>query len=78
MGKGIMCEVVKQLLILGFDVHQFTKIEIRCAEANKKSRAIPERFSFVYQAIQEDSEWLYSTYVNHAIYTLLASEYHRQ
>lgn len=76
VGKGIMSEVVKQLLILGFDVHQFSKIEIRCAEANKKSRAIPERLGFVYQATQKDSEWLYSQYVNHAIYTLLASEYH--
>ncbi|MCP4321324.1 MAG: GNAT family N-acetyltransferase [Alteromonadales bacterium] len=75
IGKGIMTGVVKHLLKLGFSNHNLNKIEIRCAEGNVKSRAIPERLSFVNEATLRQCEWLYSKYVNHVVYSLLASEY---
>lgn len=51
------------------------KIEIHCAVNNKKSRAIPERLGFRYEATLREQEWLYTHYVDHAIYSMLASEY---
>ncbi|MCP4322303.1 MAG: GNAT family N-acetyltransferase [Alteromonadales bacterium] len=71
IGKGIMTEVVKHLLELGFIDHNLNKIEIRCAEGNAKSRAIPERLSFINEATLRECEWLYSKYVNHVVYSLL-------
>jgi len=75
VGSGIITTAVHKLLKIGFNEHALNKIEIRCAEENLKSRAIPERLGFTYEATLRDCEWLYSKYVNHAIYSILASEY---
>lgn len=74
-GKGIVTEVTKELLNIGFNEFKLNKIEIRCAEGNIKSRAIPERLGFTYEATLRQCEWLYSKYVNHVIYSMLAAEY---
>lgn len=74
-GRGIATHVVKKLLEIGFGEFNLNKIEIRCAENNIKSRAIPERLGFIYEATLRECEWLYSKYVNHAIYSILAPEY---
>ena len=74
-GNGIITTAVKKLLKIGFGEFDLNKIEIRCAEDNIKSRAIPERLGFTYEATLRQCEWLYSKYVNHAIYSMLASEY---
>ena len=74
LGKGIITTAVQELMKIGFAL-PLNKIEIRCAEYNIKSRAIPERLGFTYEATLRDCEWLYSKYVNHAVYSMLASEY---
>ncbi len=74
-GQGIITMAVKKLLDVGFGEFNLNKVEIRCAEGNSKSRAIPERPGFTYEATLRQCEWLYSKYVNHAIYSMLASEY---
>lgn len=74
-GKGIITTAVKRLLTIGFDDFHLNKIEIRCAEENTQSRAIPERLGFTYEATLRQCEWLYSRYVDHAIYSMLAEEY---
>lgn len=75
-GNGIITTAVKELLSIGFCEFYLNKIEIHCAEGNVKSRAIPERLGFTYEATLRQCEWLYSKYVDHAIYSILASEYH--
>lgn len=74
-GSGVMTNVVQQLLEFGFVEHSLNKIEIRCADNNHKSRAIPERLGFSYEAHLRQCEWLYDQYVDHTVYTMLASEY---
>jgi len=74
-GNGIITTATRKLLEIGFSKFQLNKIEIRCAEPNIKSRAVPERLGFTYEATLRDCEWLYSQYVDHAIYSMLASEY---
>lgn len=74
-GKGITTKVVAKLLEYGFVEHHLNKIEIRCAEGNIKSRAIPERLGFKYEATLRECEWLYDRFVDHAVYSLLRSEY---
>lgn len=75
VGRGIATASVSQLLVLGFQEFDLHKIEIRCAEENHKSRAVAERLGFTYEATLRDCEWLYTKYVDHAVYSLLASEY---
>ena len=74
-GKGIMTRCVNELLHIGFNERGLHKIEIRCAEHNYKSRAIAERLGFLYEATLRDCEWLYDRYVNHAVYSKVASEH---
>ncbi|MGS2721568.1 GNAT family N-acetyltransferase [Paraglaciecola aestuariivivens] len=74
-GKGIITQSVIQLIKYGFIEHQLDKIEIRCAEQNHKSRQIPERLGFTYEATLRQCEWLYNHYVDHAVYSLLRSEF---
>lgn len=74
-GKGIITRVVAKLVEYGFVEQKLDKVEIRCAEHNLKSRRIPERLGFTYEATLRQCEWLYDRYVNHAVYSLLKSEY---
>jgi len=74
-GKGVITKVVQKLLEFGFVEKNLNKIEIRCADKNHKSRAIPERLGFTYEATLRQCEWLYDQYVDHAVYTMLTSEY---
>ncbi|MED5387911.1 MAG: GNAT family N-acetyltransferase [Pseudomonadota bacterium] len=74
-GKGLATESVRRLLKIGFDELGLNRIEIRCAVGNVKSRAIPERLGFNCEATLRECEWLYSRFVDHAIYALLESEY---
>ena len=74
-GKGIMTKVVNALLAYGFYENRLNKIEIRCGQQNFKSRAIPERLGFTNEATLRQCEWLYDHYIDHVVYSLLASEY---
>lgn len=74
-GKGIISSAVRRLLDIGFNELNLNKIEIRCAEENIKSRSVAERLGFTYEATLRQCEWLYTKYVNHAIYSMLANEY---
>lgn len=74
-GKGVISKVVQTLLEYGFVENKLNKIEIRCAQENNKSRAIPQRLGFKYEATLRQCEWLYDHYIDHAVYSMLASEY---
>ena len=74
-GNGIITSTTNELLKIGFQKYNLNRIEVRCAEGNTKSRKIPERLGFTYEATLRQCEWLYSKYVDHSIYSMLASEY---
>jgi len=73
-GKGIMTRACKALVDYGFEEMNLNRIEIRCAEQNFKSRAIPERLGFTREGNVRQAEWLYDHFVNHIIYSKLISD----
>ena len=73
-----MTKTVKALLQYAFETLKLHKVEIRVAEANHKSRAIPERLGFMQEGTIRVAEWLYDHYVNHVIYGMLVSEWRQQ
>lgn len=77
-GKGIMSRAFQGMLTYGFETLRLNRIEVRVAEGNKKSRAIPERFSFTEEGRLRQAEWLYDHYVDHVVYGLLAEEWKGQ
>jgi ribosomal-protein-serine acetyltransferase len=74
-GKGIMTKTCKGFMDYGFNELGLNRIEIRVAEENLKSRAIPERLGFTEEGKIRQAEWLYDHYVNHIIYGLLAEDW---
>lgn len=74
-GKGIMTKSVSALTNYGFVELGLNRIEIRAAEHNHTSRAIPERLGYQQEGHLRDAEWLYDHYVNHIVYGMLKSEW---
>ncbi|GIN58730.1 GNAT family N-acetyltransferase [Lederbergia ruris] len=74
-GKGIMTRAVRSLIGYALDILQFNRIEIRVADGNTKSQAIPEKLGFKKEGTIREAEWLYDHYVDHFIYGLLADDW---
>ena len=70
-GKGIMTQVVSDLIAIGRDELNLQKIDIRCATDNHKSRAIPERLNFSHEGTLRMAEKVYDRWMDHEIYALL-------
>lgn len=74
-GKGIITRSCIAVIDIAFKEMSLNRIEIRCAEQNNKSKAVPERLGFMVEGVMRDAEWLYDHYVNHIIYSILAGEW---
>jgi ribosomal-protein-serine acetyltransferase len=74
-GNGIMVRVVRVLTDYAFHHMGLNKVEIRAAEENEKSRAIPEKLGFVNEGCVRQAEWLYDHYVDHVVYGMLAEDW---
>lgn len=76
-GIGLMTRSVEQLLRIGFLELNLNRIEIRCAEENESSSAVAEAVGMVYEGTLREEEWLYDYFVDHAVYSMLHSEFLR-
>lgn len=76
-GMGLMTKSVEQLLKIGFQELNLNRIEIRCAEDNKSSSGIAEAVGMVCEGTLREEEWLYDYFVDHAVYSMLRSEFLR-
>ena len=75
-GKGLMTKAVKAITAYQFEELSLNRVEIRCAEHNQKSRAIPEQLGFKQEGQLRDAEWLNDRYVDHIVYGMLQKEWH--
>ncbi len=74
-GRGIMTKACRAMVAYGFAERGLNRIEIHCAPANGKSRAIPERLGFRIEGTLQQAEKLVDGYADNVVYGLLASEY---
>lgn len=74
-GKGVMTKSCKALVGYAFSELNLNRVEIRCAEKNSGSRAIPERLGFANEGMIREAEWLYDRFVDHIVYGILAREW---
>lgn len=75
LGKGIMTRVARALTEYAINELLMNRVEIRVADGNQRSSAIPERLGFKQEGRIREAEWLYDHYVDHFIYSVLASEW---
>jgi ribosomal-protein-serine acetyltransferase len=74
-GRGIMTKSCRSVVEYAFEEWHLNRIEIRCAEGNLKSRAIPERLGFKAEGTFREAEWLYDHFVDHVVYGMLARDW---
>ncbi len=74
-GRGLVTAVTRSLVTHAFRDARLNRVEIRCAEGNWRSRAVPRRLGFREEGILCDAEWLYDHFVDHAVYAMLARDW---
>jgi ribosomal-protein-serine acetyltransferase len=74
-GRGTMTECCRFLVRYAFLTLDLNRVEIAAATGNQRSRAIPERLGFKFEGVFREREDLYGTFVDHAVYSQLRSEF---
>lgn len=74
-GKGIITNSCRGLTDYAITNMGLNRVEIRCAPANSKSRAIPGRLGFKEEGVLRQAEWLYEHFVDHVVYSMLRDEW---
>ncbi|MBL0386800.1 GNAT family N-acetyltransferase [Tumebacillus sp. ITR2] len=74
-GLGLMTLATDALCKLAFEVYNLNRVEIKVATENYKSQAVAERLGFTREGVLRQREWLYDHWVDHIVYSKLASEW---
>ena len=74
-GRGLVTAATQSLVQHAFSEARLNRVEIRCAEGNHRSRAIPRRLGFREEGVLSDAEWLYDHFVDHVVYAMLARDW---
>jgi ribosomal-protein-serine acetyltransferase len=73
-GRGTMTTVVRALVDYAFEEWKLHRLEIHCAPANHRSRAIPERLGFREEAFLRETELVGGRYLDSVVYGLLKGD----
>jgi ribosomal-protein-serine acetyltransferase len=74
-GRGIITKSCRELINYAFDKLDMNRIEIRCATANVRSCAIPEKLGFKLDGILRQAEWRHTQFYDMAVYSMLKEEW---
>lgn len=74
-GQGVMTASVRSLIDYAFGARGLETLGLCAATANLPSRAVAERVGMTLEGSLRQQEWLYDHYVDHAVYSLLSSEW---
>ena len=74
-GRGVMTKACRHLCGYLFAELSLNRVEIRCAETNAKSRAIPERLGFVQEGKLRQLGYTREGLVDYLVYGLLKREW---
>ncbi|WP_018924083.1 GNAT family N-acetyltransferase [Salsuginibacillus kocurii] len=77
-GKGLMTQAVKAMIDYAFAELDTRRIDIRAATENVKSRAIPERLTFVHEGRLREAEQVNGQFFDQEVYSMLVSEWTKQ
>ena len=74
-GRGVMTQCCRFVVRYGFLTLDLNRIQIAAGTENRESRAIPERLGFTFEGVLRARENLYGEFIDHAMYSLLRSEF---
>jgi ribosomal-protein-serine acetyltransferase len=70
-----MLQACRRLADLAFREMNLNRLEVFCAEANVKSRKIPEQLGFTLEGKLRDAHFLYDHYVDYMLYAMLQRDW---
>jgi ribosomal-protein-serine acetyltransferase len=73
--RGVMTQCCRFVVRYGFLTLDLNRIQIAAGTENRASRAVPERLGFKLEGVLRARENLYGTFIDHAMYSLLRSEF---
>lgn len=74
-GRGVVTRTCAVLLDYLFGELGLHRVEIRCATANTRSCAVPERLGFTREGILRQAEWAGDRYNDLVVWSILADEW---
>lgn len=77
-GYGLMTAACRAMTDYAFSWLALKRVEIRCAQHNIRSRAVPERLGFVEEGIAPQLDWTADHYVESVVYSMLAANWQAQ
>ena len=73
-GKGIITACVQKLCRYAFQKLKLNRVQIKVAEQNTRSEAIPRKLNFCFEGIERAGELHADKFVNLKVYSLLLNE----
>ncbi len=74
-GQGIVTRAAGVLIEHAVTVWEMNRIELRAGVENTRSRRVAERLGFTPEGVLRQAERVGERYVDHAVYSILASEW---
>jgi RimJ/RimL family protein N-acetyltransferase/predicted N-acetyltransferase YhbS len=75
VGQGLVTRACRAVIDQLFAQEHLHRIEIRAATDNRASRAVAERLGFTFEGVLRESEWITTSFRDHAVYSLLDREW---
>jgi RimJ/RimL family protein N-acetyltransferase len=74
-GKGIMTECCRACINYAFRELGFNRVAIKCAIANERSKAIPERLHFTFEGTEREGQNLNGEYTDLMVFSMLKKDW---
>jgi len=74
-GRGIATQACLAVTRHALAEMQLNRLEIRCATANQRSKAIPRRLGYTYEGVARKASQLHGEYVDLEVYSMLRAEF---
>jgi ribosomal-protein-serine acetyltransferase len=74
-GRGAMTQCCRFVVRYGFLTLDLHRVQIAAGTENAVSRAIPERLGFRFEGVLRGRENLHGAFIDHAMYSLLRTEF---
>ncbi|MEO8028530.1 MAG: GNAT family protein [Bryobacteraceae bacterium] len=75
VGRGIITEAVRAIMIHAFRGWELNRVEIHCAVGNERSCSVARRLGFVEEGVQREAQLLNGRYVDIRVFAMLAKDW---
>lgn len=74
-GKGIVTRAIRAFLNYAFGPLGLNRVFLMSAPSNKRSLAVAQGLGFTYEGTHRQDIWVSGRFLDHAVYSMLASEW---